>query len=275
MLEPKAPRCLRLIGNTENQSPGKRHYCFTLNNPTIEEKETINSSNIIEKAVVQEEVGESGTVHLQGYIMLDKKRRITELKKLFLQRAHYEGANNIKKSIEYCQKKDSKVTNGYEFYKNIKKEIPLTKIKFETLTEKQKTLVNDILEFKSDYRKILFIIDFKGGFGKSYIAKYFYDQVEGSLITNGGKASDINFILKEWIEQKNNLNYIIFDIPRCSADYINYSVMENIFNGLITSAKYESCILRFNPPKTIVCFLNDEPDYEKLSKDRYVCKFVE
>lgn len=271
---PDVPHKLELIGNTKINSSPKKHWLFTLNNFTPEDIEIIKCSKIIEKCVIQEEIGEQGTKHLQGYICLHKKKRLNELKNEYLYKAHYEPCNNIQKSIEYCQKTETKVNNGFFFLKGIKKHIEIIKINYENLNEKQKTLVNDILEFDSLYRKILFIIDYKGGFGKSYVAKYFYDNVEGSLITNGGKANDINFILNEWIKQKNELNYIIFDIPRQSAEYINYSVMENIYNGLLTSTKYESTILRFNPPRTIVCFLNDLPDMDKLSGDRYELKVI-
>lgn len=89
---------------------------------------------------------------------------------------------------------------------------------------------------------------------------------------NGGKANDINFILKEYIEEKRQIKTIIFDIPRCSLEYINYAAIENIYNGLLNCNKYESCILRYNPPKRIVVFANEEPEEGKWSKDRLVMR---
>ena len=59
-----------------------------------------------------------------------------------------------------------------------------------------------------------------------------------------------------------------------SLEYINYAAIENIYNGLISCNKYESCILRYNPPKRIIVFANEEPDYEKLSGDRIVLRYL-
>ena len=257
-----------LVGNTnpnpKRDSP-KLHYILTINNYTTEDKEKLNGSNIINIAVAQTEIGEKGTKHIQAYIKMNKKVRFKTIKDLF-PTAHIEAVTNVEAAIDYCQKEDT-ATGEWELFRNTYKKEVLKLIEQKDLNSSQLQLVNEIKSFNGEFRKILWCLDYKGGFGKSLIAKYFYDQ-EHALILNGGKANDINFILKEYIDKRKPIKTIIFDIPRCSIEYINYAAIENIYNGLISCNKYESCILRYNPPKKIIVFANEEPEYEKLSKGR-------
>lgn len=267
-------RIVDLVGNTKTKSKQDSpalHWIGTINNYTEEDKEILNSSKELNIVVAQTEIGENKTKHIQFYIKLNNKKRLTELKKIF-SRAHLEKVNNIEKAIDYCQKEESK-TGEWELFRNIFKREKLKLVTIDLFNCHQINTINIIKSFNGEYRKILWFLDYKGGFGKSLIAKYFYDM-EGALVLNGGKANDINFILKEYIEQKRPIKTIIFDIPRCSLEYINYAAIENIYNGLINCNKYESCILRYNPPKKIIVFANEEPDYDKWSNDRVVLKLL-
>jgi len=51
-------------------------------------------------------------------------------------------------------------------------------------------------------------------------------------------------------------------------EYISYGAMEKIKNGFYMSSKYESKPIIRNCPH-IICFANFEPDYDKLSQDRW------
>lgn len=86
-----------------------KRWCFTLNNYTEEEYKAStddfasNHSPIF--LIVAREVGESGTPHLQGFVHLSKKLRITQLKKIVSVRAHFEKAKGSDKDNEkYCSK---------------------------------------------------------------------------------------------------------------------------------------------------------------------------
>ena len=74
----------------------------------------------------------------------------------------------------------------------------------------------------------MWFCDYTGGFGKSLVSKYFYDQ-ENGLILNGGKANDINFILKDYIDKRKPIGTIIFDIPRCSLLNILITLLLKIY----------------------------------------------
>ncbi|ARO77516.1 rep protein [Circovirus pichong] len=81
-------------------------WCFTLNNPTDEEVAAVKAWNPSEYhyAIVGRERGEQGTPHLQGFIHMKKKGRLSALKKL-LSRAHWEKARGSDEdNEEYCSK---------------------------------------------------------------------------------------------------------------------------------------------------------------------------
>jgi hypothetical protein len=65
-------------------------WCFTLNNPTDQEKIDVNSWCYDSSYLIAgNEVGDTGTPHLQGFIVLMKKVRLTQLKKKCNDRAHW------------------------------------------------------------------------------------------------------------------------------------------------------------------------------------------
>lgn len=92
-------------GNKRNQ-PQSVHWVFTLNNP---------SDNGIPKlwkdvkyAIWQREMGENGTPHLQGYVVFNKRVRLSALSKMCYGKAHWEirrGTHSEAKA--YCSKLDS------------------------------------------------------------------------------------------------------------------------------------------------------------------------
>nr|QTE03542.1 MAG: putative replication-associated protein [Phoenicopterus roseus CRESS-DNA-virus sp.] len=79
-------------GNTSLQPQNKKYYewCFTINNPTEEEMETLEKIDC-RYICYAPEIGDSGTRHIQGYIVFKSKRWLSALKKIF-KRAHFEAA---------------------------------------------------------------------------------------------------------------------------------------------------------------------------------------
>ena len=82
-----------------------RNYVFTLNNPTIDDEfEAYNfaEESSVRYIVVGKEVGESGTPHLQGYIVFVNPRARPDF---FGGRAHWEAAKGTPlEASEYCKK---------------------------------------------------------------------------------------------------------------------------------------------------------------------------
>lgn len=67
---------------------------------------------------------------------------------------------------------------------------------------------------------------------------------------------------------------IVLDIPRnVPDDFISYTCIEELKNGLFLSGKYESQIGAFVDIPHIIVFSNREPDYDKMSRDRWrICR---
>lgn len=98
-----------------------RNWCFTLNNPTEDDYtfwESLSKwsmSELVVYAIMQEEVGEEGTVHLQGYMELGRPIRMARMKVLFGSRYHFEIRRGSQaQAITYC-KKTKDATGGFSF----------------------------------------------------------------------------------------------------------------------------------------------------------------
>jgi len=88
-----------------------RNWCFTLNNPTDEERAALSAfaESQCVYMVYGDEVGESGTPHLQGFLVTKKKQRLTGVKKAMM-RAYLEPARGTcSQAADYC-KKDGQFT---------------------------------------------------------------------------------------------------------------------------------------------------------------------
>lgn len=85
-----------------------RRYCFTINNYTEQELSYLRrlDSGRVRYLVCGEEVGETGTRHLQGYVELLRPTRPGGVKKILgTDRAHIEvSAGSSEQNYEYCTK---------------------------------------------------------------------------------------------------------------------------------------------------------------------------
>ncbi|WAR27256.1 MREP-like protein [Mya arenaria] len=105
-----------------------------------------------------------------------------------------------------------------------------------------------------------------GGVGKTTLAKYL-KCVKGAAVFMNGKSADI-------AHAYNCEKIVVFDFARCMQEFVNYSIIEAIKNGLIFSPKYESKSLQFKEPAVIV-FANDVPCLKQLSEDRWNLMTIE
>eukprot|EP00741_Cyanophora_paradoxa_P003959 tig00000743_g3851.t1 len=91
-----------------------RNFCFTWNNP--QRRLTLSDFTDATYLVYSEEVGASGTPHLQGYVEFSKAKRESELRKR-LPTIHWEPRKGRQQdAIAYCKKNDATHVDGpFEF----------------------------------------------------------------------------------------------------------------------------------------------------------------
>lgn len=92
-----------------------RNIVFTLNNYTEEEEDQLKTHNDIKYIIYgKEEAPTTGTKHLQGYIQLKQRKRITTFKKkLGIERIHLEPARGtLEENQKYCSKGGDVYENG-------------------------------------------------------------------------------------------------------------------------------------------------------------------
>lgn len=240
-------------------------YDFVLNNYSQEDIEHL--SQIVKENckawVYGFEVGEQGTPHIQGYINLIKKNRITGLKTIFGSRYSFREARNREALIKYCQKGENIQKHGIK--------VPVVIKCISELRPWQKE-IEDIFFTEPDGRTINWYWENTGGVGKSSFCKYMY-MIHQCLVIQGGKLADIMNII--FNTNMDDVKMMLIDIPRCNRNKVSYSSIECILNGMITNTKYETGTKVFNPPH-IVVFSNYEPEIDEdvCSLDRWKVKEI-
>lgn len=116
-----------------------------------------------------------------------------------------------------------------------------------------------------DNRTVRFYVDFVGGAGKTTLVRYLKSQMPRSELVclKPCKVADMVHGLPS------QPRVVIVDVPRSSMDFLQYSFLEDVKDGVLYSSKYQSHGVSFPSPHVLV-FCNDLPDMSKLSQDRYV-----
>lgn len=132
-----------------------------------------------------------------------------------------------------------------------------------TLNEWQEKAVKALKE--QNNRQILFIVDYEGGKGKTWLSLYIIHKFNGIRFENG-KSNDIKFLY-------NGENFVVFDFCKHNMEFINYEIIESIKNGVFNSMKYMPMKKYFPQPKVIV-MMNQPPDERRMSTDRFVIHYI-
>lgn len=197
----------------------------------------------------------SGRLHFQGTASLVTKHRLSEIKNILGDdTVHVSRCKDWAASIKYCSKADTRIAGPWDhnsvFIRTIK-----------VLRAWQAELRDLLVKPCDDDRVIYWIWDKHGNIGKTAFSKYM-GVMHGAIVLNNGKTADIAYCLP------NDPKIIIFNLPRAVEDRFNYTVLENVKDGLIFSGKYESRTKIFNSPHVVI-FANWFPDVEEMSKDRW------
>ncbi len=253
--------------NTEVSQPSPSLYwCFTFNNYSLQDIEKFQSSDWLSKYVFQKEVGETGTPHLQGWLKLEKKRRLTALKKEFGDKPRWSKCSSTPASIKYCSDPDKRDDGTDVYHKGVKMKFADTLNTLKELRPWQQWVL-DIVDASFTDRTINWFWEGQGNIGKTAFSRWMVIKRDAFYIC--GSAADMKCGLASYMEKNNGAfpRCVILDIPRDSIG-CSYKGLEQIINGIFYSTKYESGMCVFNPPCVIV-FANTPPVESRMSADRW------
>lgn len=286
-----------------------KHWCFTLNNYTQDDLDRIAANaNFYDYLIYGREVGDSGTPHLQGFVSFPTRVRLNYCVEKIGQ-AHFTTARNVDHSIQYCKKDGDYVEYGerpagkgnrndlesfkkavisgcvdlkqlrqdyseiiarypkfcYDFVEDHR---PKKMIEFFPLRAWQMALY-DSLKLEPDTRSIFFIVDYTGNAGKSWFGHYYAFLHDNAQVLLPGKKADMAFALDP------NIRVLFIDAPRSKqGEFIQYDFLEDVKNGYVFCSKYESKVKQLGLCHVVV-FMNEDPDMNKLSKDRYCIRKID
>lgn len=286
--------------------PRAKYWSFTLNNYTPADVDRLSRPIPgIEYLIFGKEVGVSGTPHLQGTVCFQSRKRLQQVIAV-LGQCHCSCTRSLLQSIEYCKKEgdftewgtvpEVRANTGHrtdldafketvksgitdeqelrELHSSVCAQYPRfvkdylddhkvqVSVPSHPLRQWQQDL-NAILRKTPDPRKIMFVVDRIGNQGKSWFARYFCDLHDNAQIIIPGKKADMAYVARE------DVKTFFFDTPRSKqGEFIQYDFLEELKNGYFFSPKYESRIKKLATPHIVVC-MNEYPDMEKLSADRY------
>jgi hypothetical protein len=289
-----------------------RRYVFTINNYNdgVEEHLAIVGHHPdVTYLVYGREVGESGTPHLQGFMVCRTPLRFECVAQLLWAdaRPHVEVARGTSQAaLSYCKKDGDFVeygqvpteqgkTNRFEEFKTwvldqpdkptarqIAEHHPGIFLQYSRAMEWVDLvypIVRDVVgEFRAyqlglaqillgepQPRKIIFVVDEVGNTGKSwFVRKFLFLHESLTQVLSVGKRDDLAHAIDS------SRRVFLFDLPRSSSEFLQYTVLEQLKDGIVFSPKYNSRtkLLDHGTPHVVV-FMNEQPDRNKLSRDRY------
>lgn len=248
-----------------NTSSPRVRWCFTSFSVNSENKKWLNFELVPKVKFLifgLETCPTTKKEHYQGYVEFKTKIRFKQVKKVLekINPSIRSSRGSKEDNIKYCSKEGDYWINGA---RERKPKVLTT----EEFYDWQKSIIQ-ICDNEPDERSIHWIWDENGGIGKTAIAKYIFSNYRA--ITANGKADNIKFAVANY--RKINGYYpdvIIFTIPRTTSEYVSYSALEEVKDGLIFSGKFESCGFIMPNPHIFV-FCNFPPDIDALSLDRWM-----
>jgi hypothetical protein len=289
------------------QNAAKR-WCFTLNNYTPAELASIvDSADNFDYLIVAREHGDSGTPHLQGFVCLQTKLRLNNVKALpGFQRAHLESSRGTpKEASDYCKKDgDFDEFGTLPTGQGKRSEFDTLKewIKEQDPSPTHRDLAENFPSLWGRYRSaVLSFVDLFGlkpqlvdGPLRGWQTQL-NDIVEAppndrqiifAVDPDGNKGK--SWLTRYWFTKRDDLQRLsigkrddlahaidvtkrifVFDIPRGQLEYLQYNILEQLKDRMVFSPKYDSRTKILTNLPHVIVFTNEEPDRTKMTGDRY------
>ncbi len=247
---------------TRYKKKRKRKWDFTFNNYTQKDIARLIRrfrTHDRNKYLFQPEKSSSGTPHLQGLVHFANARTLKSLQSWFGGRMSWRNINNYDAAIRYCSDKSKRSGNkvwcrGIDIEKN-----EYNPMKGLTLHDWQKDL-KETWDGDPPTRTILWIVDEKGGKGKTTFCKWMALNRADTYLVRGNTSDVLS-------QTPDDPKCVMFNFSRDSVRSVNYKTIENVKDGLFISGKYKGRN-HICPNPHVWCFSNWPPDTRKFSDDR-------
>ena len=284
-----------------------KRWCFTINNWTPDHEHSLELVGLQSKYLVYgREVGESGTPHLQGFIIFDTNHRFESARTKLPPGAHLEVARSPSHTAAaYCKK-------DHDFTEFGNCPVPGKTNRYEDFHQwvvshgTRPTMADVANSFPSIFMqsgRVQSFIDlvYPHVFDAEGEYRHYQLSLERELTSAFADCRKIIFVVdpegnsgKSWfvdkfyhshplktqilsIGKREDLSFAVderksvflFDLPRSASEFLPYVLLEQLKDRRIFSNKYESRmkVLPFTPH--VCVFTNEYPDMTKLSSDRY------
>lgn len=228
----------------------------------------------VKKLSFQLEEGDTGYRHFQGRLSLIKKRRKSEILKLFKAKGrqcprYFKPTTNAKFLTGdefYVLKEDTRIDGPWtetEYQKNFY--IPRQVRELEKLRPFQQSIIDDALVW--DTRHINVVLNTRGEVGKSRLVAYIRAHRCGRVLPFINDYKDLMRVVMDMPTSK----LYLLDMPRAISKeklYQLYSAIETIKDGYAYDDRYKFREKVFDCPN-IWIFTNSKPDLSLLSMDRW------
>lgn len=245
------------------------YFFFTINNYSIWQKREIPKLKYVTEYLFQQEKGEQGTPHLQGYLFCAERQRAKKIQKDLRGDFFITRCKNKERVKIYCSKPKSR--DG-SIFSNILVPRHATTFSSEQLRPNQKGVIDYILHREPD-RRSFNVYYGDGNIGKTTILRYMAinHPLEMCQIPHCKERDIISFVCKQ--HEKGKLTYcraFILNLTMKDGGEFPVSALEQLKDGVFATGKYEgaSAVIPF---MHIIIFANHKPwNLEDCASDRWV-----
>lgn len=253
------------VGNTKRPSAAKK-WCFTHNNyvdGSVKSTE-MALAPLAPKFVFQEEVGESGTPHLQGVVEFSKKCRPME-SGILPSTVHWEVCRSWAHSVAYCSDPDKRAPDGALVMVGVPPPCPYDwRVRADALAPWAQTAAAAYATWPAlGDRMVHWYWSTEANTGKSNLLRFLIDA-HGALLM-GGRMGDIAKAMEPRVRSGEFPHCVVFNLCRACGNTVSYSGLEALKDGMLFSWKNDSVALRFPAPHVVV--VANLPPREGLAED--------
>jgi len=288
-------------------------WCITLNNYTDEDQEkwaiVFTDETVTRYAVYGREQGESGTPHLQGFVVWQQPARITAVKALLGTRIHAEFAKGTsKQAADYCKKDgDFNEYGSFPGAQGRRTDIEnfVEWVHAQTDKPNERAIASEYPAIWTKYPRIVQLVDhiwrpanlLPIGFQlnewqERLDAQLRLEPDDRSVVFvvdrdgGAGKSMFCRYELTSYPDEtqvlklgkRDDLSYaldeskrvFLFDIPRLGMAMFQYNVVEQIKDQIVFSTKYMTRSKVLNHKAHVIVFCNEAPDMNAMTGDRYI-----